>query len=174
MSQQVPNPWKVTIVGGAIAGLLTAVILALFDSAREWLFYKAEYTNLAVSLFIVVPLLAGLVAGGWLSKKSTHVDSSEQDSGVTQQTEEPQLPEADDIDKHVIRGLISFDGDWASVAEIGVRVGRAKLVVERSLGRLILLGYAKDLLAVGQESLYKLSPEGTTYAINNGFDRVSR
>lgn len=170
MTQKSPNPWNIAITGGAIAGVLTAIILALFSSAREWLTYPAKYSNLEIVFFAAIPFVLGVVVGIWLSKRSTALETPQKG----QVAQEQKLPDLDSIDQHIVRGLVSFDGEWASVDELGVRVGRPKLVVERSLEKLVSYGYAKDLHAVGQETLYKLSPRGTTHAIDNGLDRVSR
>jgi hypothetical protein len=171
MTQKSPNPWNVAIIGGAIAGVLTTVILALFSSAREWLTYSTKYSNLEIVLFSVIPLVLGVTGGIWLSRRSVVV--VEPQAG-REAPEQEKVPELDDVDHHVVRGLISFDGEWASVDELSVRVGRPKLIVERSLEKLVSRGYTKDLLAVGRETLYKLSSSGTTYAIDNGLNRVSR
>lgn len=172
MDQHAKSAWTVTIVGGTLATILGGLALVFIDSARAWLFYKAQYGNLTIVALTTAPLAIGFL----LAKITSRPASSDHplvDAQAASAVGKTQQPEIDHIDRHVIRGLVSFDGEWKGIAEIAVRVGRQKLVVTRSLEKLVDLGLAKDNHAVGQESLYKLSSEGTSYAIDNELDRES-
>ncbi len=166
MDQHAKNAWTVAIVGGAIATVLGGLVLVLIDSARAWLFYKGQYSNLTIAALTAAPLAIGFLLAK-VTSRPTACDETAVDTQAVPPVAKAQQPEIDDIDRHVIRGLISFDGEWEGIAEIAVRVGRPKLVVTRSLEKLVGLGLAKDNHAVGHDSLYKLSSEGTSYAIEN-------
>lgn len=165
-----------TTVAGVVSTLAVAVLTWLFGfwpSVWQWLVATSVALWAWLTFTVPIPLsivLLALFVGLFAIRRSFFSQAGPQPAAGSPapSVEEPALAVAE---LSIISLLARVDGQWLGVENIASGVQLTRLAAERSLERLMRLGYLLDRHNMIHGTSFRLSSAGRDYALDHGLER---